>query len=243
MSAHSSTRVARPAAKRIASARLRSRPSGWYAYPGSPANVSGAGDRRSGAGRRAAGSSHGPGAGSPWRRTSATNAAAASRPVTFCSMIAGTSASSTRRVRPIRIPGSRACRSRRSGCPATSAAKPAASSFAPITSGAWSIAQAAPGPHACVRIAFPSEISLSVTGPSGVRVARHAEPSRDKRNVGSPGPRRWIPSVRRRSTGRRARCGGRAVPSSGSLPPAWRRPFGQPRCAKSTVAGHSGHVG
>jgi len=71
----------------------------------------------------------------------------------------------------------------------------------PTSSGAWPIAQAAPGPHACARIAALSATSRSVAGPSGVRVARHAEPSREKRSVGSPGPRRWIASVRRRSTG------------------------------------------
>ena len=52
----------------------------------------------------------GPGAGSPCRVTSRRQAAAASRPITFCSSTAGISASSTRPVRGTRSPTSRRMR-------------------------------------------------------------------------------------------------------------------------------------
>ena len=58
-----------------------------------------------------------------------------------------------------------------------------------------------PGPQARARTAPPWASRNSVTGPSGVRDERHADPDASKRSVGSPGPRRWIPSVRRRSSG------------------------------------------
>jgi hypothetical protein len=58
----------------------------------------------------------------------------------------------------------------------------------------------APGPHTGALIAAPSGTSLSVAGPSGVRVARHADPSAEKRSVGSRDPVRWTASVSRRSS-------------------------------------------
>ena len=58
--------------------------------------------RRGGRRNRQAG---GPGAGSPWTAISPNNARCASRPVTFCSRIAGTRDSMTAPVRGIRTPG------------------------------------------------------------------------------------------------------------------------------------------
>ena len=102
MAAHSSTRIARDAAKRIASAATPLEPERVIRVPGEAGQQL---RRRYHAHRCRAPAPRpsGPGAGSPWRRTRATNALRASSPVTFCSMIAGTSASSTRPVRPTRI--------------------------------------------------------------------------------------------------------------------------------------------
>ena len=93
-----SNEAARDATRRTVCARRISTPNGWYAWYGRAARIDAGGVSRSP-------SSAGPGAGSPCWRTSPCHARRASKPVTFCSRMAGTSASMTASVRAIRTPG------------------------------------------------------------------------------------------------------------------------------------------
>ena len=77
--------------------RLPSTPARCQSQDGIRVQTAGGGQTRSPAGP-------GPGAGSPCRFTSQRHAPRASRPVTFCSSTAGTSASKTRPVRITRRP-------------------------------------------------------------------------------------------------------------------------------------------
>ena len=131
----------------------------------------------------------GPGAGSPWRRTSSRNEPNACFPVTFCSRIDGTSDSITRPVAPIRQCW---CRLQPAATSGWCGSKPDGSSSAPSRAGIRSRAQSAPGPHA-----RPSTSPVegrgwrhSDAGPTGVRMARHVRPASSSRWVGSPAPRR-----------------------------------------------------
>ncbi len=132
----------------------------------------------------------GPGAGSPWRRTSSRNEPNACLPVTFCSRIEGTSDSITSPVRPmrqwrwVRHPAATSgwwCGSKADG-----------SSSAPSSAGIRSSAHSAPGPQARPRTSPADALGCthSVAGPSGVRMARQIRPDSSCRCVGSPAPRR-----------------------------------------------------
>jgi hypothetical protein len=146
----------------------------------------------------------GPGAGSPYLRSSHRHARQASRPTTFCSSTAGTSASKTRDDLPIRNPGLRAARSATNAAvravrgseraaratPASMRAKSSTSSSAPRSRGNASSSHSAPGPHAWPRISPPPATTRKVAGPSGVRDVRQIAPSAVRRQAGSPLPRR-----------------------------------------------------
>ena len=148
-------------------------------------------------------SAPGPGAGRPKRRTSRRQPRKASWPVTFCSMQAATSASSTRPVRGTRQCGLRVQASRTSG---SAGSKSLGSSSAPSMAGAWSSAHAAPGPQASSSIVASARRRTirSVTCPAGVMEPRQIVPSGSSWNVGSPGPRR---SPRRMSKGSHGHAG------------------------------------
>ena len=191
-----------PAAVTTVRERDRSTPARCHSQDGTVAQVRASGWTQSPPGRR----STGPGAGSPYRRTSVRKARHASRPVTFCSRTAGTSDSSTRRDRGTRQPACRRQVSRRTGC---AGSKPAGSSAAPSRSGRVSSDQPAPGPHARISTS-PSRRTRStvVAGPSGVRAPRHrpaAVAGRSTRKVGSPLPRRIGPRIAATSTGQPGR--------------------------------------
>ena len=120
-------------------------------------------------------STPGPGARSPYRCTSRRNPANASWPVTFCSMIAGTSDSMTRPLRPSRAFWWRRQDSSRTGCRGS---KPVQSSKAPSRPGTDSSAHSAPSPQAsaCTSPFGSSGSMTSVAGPSGVRIPRQTRP-------------------------------------------------------------------
>ena len=72
----------------------------------------------------------------------------------------------------------------------------------------------------------------STAGPSGVRIARHTEPSDEKRSVGSRGPRRCTASVSRRSSG----PAGAKSRTSGSTGASLPQPRSPPRRACSRLS-------
>jgi hypothetical protein len=178
---------------------------------------------RSGAGStRIPHAAPGPGAGSPKRRSNARQPDLASRPVTFCSTAAATSASSTRWDRLILQCGSRDQERATYGLLGT---KPDTSSLAPRKSGPFAHHQVAPGPHASKRTVpnLPSEGRCSirpVTGPSGVRHARQIVPSGARWNVGSPAPRRCTWAI---AYGEHGQCGRQSRTTSGTpvAPSLW----------------------
>ncbi len=106
-------------------ARTASTPARCHSQDGIRVQVRGGGNTRMPAGA-------GPGAGSPCLSSSSRHARWASSPTTFCSSTAGTSASSTRAERPIRVPRCRRASSRSSGC---AGANPSGSSSAPSMPG------------------------------------------------------------------------------------------------------------
>ena len=138
----------------------------------------------------------GPGGSSPNFVTSRRQLRSASRLVTFCSRIEGTSAANGRPVLARRRPGIRCLVSRRSSCEPRSSSDQ--SSSAPSSTGTAASARSAPGPHA-VALMVPPLRRCRVAGPFGVRSVSHTfEPS--QRKLGSCGPRPIGPSVCRRST-------------------------------------------
>ena len=166
----------------------------------------------------------GPGAGPPNRSSRYRQARRASAPTTFCSSTAGTRASSTRPVRPIRTPWYRVDSSRSTGW---AGSKPARSSSAPSAPGSdgqqpgrprppgagaqcrsggdpgtpRSPLRAGPAPPA-VRTgpARPAPARAPWPGPSGVSEVRQMLPSASTRYAGSPRPRACTPRVRGRSS-------------------------------------------
>ena len=168
---------ARPGGARSRTGGRRSR--------GGAASVAGLGARRS----RHSG---GPGAGSPWTRTSPLQARHASCPVTFCSRIAGTSDSRTAPVRGIRTPGLRRASCDTSGW---SGGIGAGSPTRPSSAGTSASARSAPGPHASARISSPRVDERDGRRSLRVRVVRHARPTAEPdRRVARPmGERRERP--------------------------------------------------
>ena len=153
----------------------------------------------------------------------------ASAPTTFCSSMAGTSASNTRPDRPIRRCAYRRSISASNGCAGW---KPVRSSSAPSSPGRAASTQAAPGPQAQASTVVPSPVAClagsgvgrdpQVAGPCGVRDVRHTAPEGSTRKAGSPVPLRCTPTVRARST-RNGACQRPVTITSGRVPPAaWR---------------------
>ena len=136
-----------------------------------------------------------PGARSPNRWTSCRKPPNASWPVTFCSMIAGTSASITRPVRhdppvrpaPVRVGEHRVGR-REAGRVVVGAEHRRHARRAPSR-------RRRPRPCACTSPSAGRARSRSVAVPSGVRMPRQIVPSGSVRNVGSAPPLRRIDSV------------------------------------------------
>ncbi len=118
----------------------------------------------------------GPGAGRPNLVSRMRQARWASMLTTFCSSTAGTRASITRWLRPMRKPLCRAASWRTSGCGPGS--KPSRWSAAPSISGSVSSSQAAPGPQAAAAMSWPrSGSTRKVAGPSGVSEVRQTAPT------------------------------------------------------------------
>ncbi len=167
VSSASSSRAATAAAVMIVWARTPSTPARCQSQEGMRAQARGGGNTRMPPGA-------GPGAGDPWARSRNRQARWASRPTTFCSSTAGTSASKTRPVRPTRRP---AYRSASAPITAWRAAKPARSSWKPSWAGTRSSSQLAPGPQAWAVTVAPRDPTRSVAGPSGVSDVRQTAPA------------------------------------------------------------------
>ena len=144
------------------------------------------------------------GCGVPCCSTSRRHAALASSPTTFCSRIAGTSASSTlpdRGIRSaVRLPvGVADHRVQRRVEPASGRRGPRAGR------GPRRAHAPRPGPHAVTWTPSLRTTRWRVAGPSAVDVACQTAPSGANHHAGSPPPRRSGPSVSRTSTRSRGR--------------------------------------
>ena len=199
----SSSRSATRAAPMIVRARTRSTPARCHAQEGMRDPGTGGGHTRIPGGA-------GPGAGSPYRSMSIRQARVASAPTTFCSSMAGTSASNTRPDRPIRSAGCRRSSRAATGAPAGSRSgrrpRPAARAGrrAPRRRRGPRPSVSTVEPSRAARRTAPSGAARPwtrmVAGPSGVSDVRHTAPDGSTRKAGSPLPRRCTPRVRARST-------------------------------------------
>ena len=164
----SSSRPATWAAVAIVRARTASAPARCHSHDGIRAQVRAGGKTRMPRGA-------GPGAAEPYRYIRIRHARCASMLTTFCSRTAGTRASMTRWLRPMRRPSCRVASWRSSGCRGR---KPSRSSRAPSRSGTVSSSHAAPGPQASDTMTPARAGSTrSVAGPSGVSEVRQTAPA------------------------------------------------------------------